>query len=131
MVQTAVKRRVRLRAGNRCEYCKLPQDLVPYAAFHIDHIIARQHEGGDEDSNLALSCYHCNSHKGPNIAGIDPDSGEIVPLFHPRQQRWSDHFQTRGIWIIGLTPTGRATVQLLSMNADDRLRLRANLEETG
>src|SRR5438132_9127096 len=66
-------------------------------------------------------CVFCNSHKGPNLTGIDPDSGAIVRLFNPRQDRWADHFTLRGAFIIGLTPTGRTTVYVLAMNARHRL----------
>ena len=76
------------RAGYRCEYCRIP---FPHyrLPFQIDHIIARQHHGPTELSNLALACFHCNRHKGPNIAGRDPATGEIVRLFHPRTDDWS------------------------------------------
>jgi cation diffusion facilitator CzcD-associated flavoprotein CzcO len=74
--------------------------------------------------NLALACYHCNAHKGPNLSGIDPESGELVRLFHPRQDRWDEHFERNGVLIVGRTAVGRATVGLLKMNAADRRRLR-------
>jgi hypothetical protein len=97
------------------------------AAFHVDHIIPKQHGGTDDPSNLALACYHCNLRKGPNLTGIDPDTGALVPLFHPRQERWDTHFALRETYIVGLTPTGRTTVRVLQMNAVDRVQLRAAL----
>ena len=97
------------------------------AAFHVDHIIPKQHGGSDDPSNLALACYHCNLRKGPNLTGIDPDTGALVPLFHPRQARWEDHFALHETLIVGLTPTGRTTVRVLQMNAVDRMRLRATI----
>src|SRR4051794_826537 len=84
--------RVRNRAGDRCEYCGLNQDREPFYRFHIEHIIAKQHGGGDEFENLALSCFNCNVHKGTNLSSIDPLSGKIVSLFNPRSDRWPDHF---------------------------------------
>jgi hypothetical protein len=60
--------------------------------FHADHIIARQHGGKSDLENLALACLHCNQHKGPNIAGRNPESDELVELFHPRRDRWSEIF---------------------------------------
>jgi hypothetical protein len=90
----------------------------------VEHIVARQHGGGDDPENLALACFHCNVHKGPNLSGIDPDSGEVAQLFHPRRQSWRDHFALNGAEIVGLTPTGRATVNLLSMNTAARQELR-------
>ena len=89
----ATRRRVRSRAGDRCEYCGLPQDAVPLVTFHIEHVTPKQHGGTDDPANLALACYHCNLHKGPNLAGIDPDTGERTPLYDPRRQRWDDHFE--------------------------------------
>jgi len=69
---------VRERAGYRCEYCWLPQDAEPFFAYHVEHIVARQHGGGDDSGNLALACY--NPHKGPNLSGLDPESGALVRL---------------------------------------------------
>ena len=117
---------VRTRADNRCEYCRLHQEDDPFFRFHVEHIIARQHGGPTAAENLALSCHHCNLHKGPNLTGIDSTSGRVVELFNPRIQRWSDHFAWRGIAIIGLTPVGRATVRVLAMNAQDRIDLRSS-----
>jgi hypothetical protein len=74
---------VRQRAGNRCEYCGLPQDASALR-FHIEHIIARQHGGNDDTMNLALACPECNYQKGTNLSGIDPDTGKTTLLFHPR-----------------------------------------------
>jgi hypothetical protein len=75
-------------------------------------------------ADLALACYHRNAHKGPNLSAIDPESGELVRLFHPRQARWDEHFERNGVLIVGRTAVGRATVGLLKMNAADRRRLR-------
>jgi len=69
--------------------------------------------------------------KGPNLTIIDPETGAVVPLFHPRQDVWQDHFAFRGPRIISLTPRGRATVQLLNMNATRRVQLRAELQAAG
>jgi len=118
------------RAGGRCEYCHMPQAVHPQR-FHIDHIIAIKHGGQTNVENLALACYRCNLHKGPNIASIDPESGQMVRLFHPREDRWEDHFQWQGTVLIGLTPIGRATIRLLTINADTYVRLRVNLQLGG
>ncbi|MGV3720524.1 MAG: HNH endonuclease, partial [Actinomycetota bacterium] len=75
MIDAAARGLVRRRVGDCCEYCLLAQDAVAIARFHIEHIIPRQHGGSDETSNLALACYHCNLHKGPNLASLDPVSG--------------------------------------------------------
>jgi hypothetical protein len=117
---------VRSRAEDRCEYCRLPRkaQLMP---FHIEHIVAKQHGGGDEGENLAWSCDRCNAYKGPNLSSIDPDTDRIVALFHPRRDVWSDHFVVREARIIGLSPVGRATVRLLQMNAKRRVEVRREL----
>lgn len=123
----ATRELVRQRAGNRCEYCGLHQNDLPFLRFHTEHIIARQHGGGDYDSNLALACNHCNLHKGPNLSAIVPQTRQVVQLFHPRQQQWTEHFVQDDIYIVGLTPVGRATVQLLKMNDLSQLELRSQV----
>ena len=60
-----LRQTVRERAAYRCEYCSLPQDAEPFFAYHVEHVVARQHGGTDDSGNLALACYHCNAHKGP------------------------------------------------------------------
>ncbi|MCO6456843.1 MAG: HNH endonuclease [Pirellulaceae bacterium] len=95
--------------------------------LHIEHIIARQHGGDDTISNLCLACHRCNAFKGTNLASLDSDTGQVVSLFHPRRQDWLDHFTLRDARIEGRTPTGRATVRLLHMNAARRVQLRAEL----
>ncbi|WP_435020098.1 HNH endonuclease [Tundrisphaera sp. TA3] len=121
---------IRERAGNRCEYCRLHQVHVAIA-HHIEHVIARQHGGDDSLDNLALSCARCNSFKGPNLSGIDPDRGQHVPLFHPRRHVWEEHFAFQAYRLVGLTPIGRATVHVLGMNETRRLELRALLIAAG
>jgi hypothetical protein len=120
---------VRQRAAECCEYCGLPQTALPFARFHVEHIIAEQHGGPDELTNLALSCARCNLSKGPNLSGIDSETGAIVTLFNPRTDTWRDHFEIRGALIVGRTPAGRATVQVLNMNEDRRVKLRTSLQQ--
>ena len=115
---------VRERSSHRCEYCRLPQAAEPFFTYHVEHVIARQHGGGDDIGNLALACCHCNSQKGPNLSGLDPESGALVRLFNPRHDEWDQHFERNGVLIVGRTAIGRATVGLLKMNAADRRRLR-------
>ncbi len=120
---------VRRRASGRCEYCRLPQAAAPYYSFHVEHIVARQHQGSDDESNLALACPDCNAKKGPNIATISPDTGLVIELFHPRLHNWDNHFSLIGSEIIGISEIGRATVQLLDMNEEERVAVRAQLLE--
>lgn len=121
---------VRQRAGHRCEYCHVPQQASALR-FHIEHIAARQHGGSDDDANLALACPECNFQKGTNLSGMDPDSGALTPLFHPRRDSWEDHFARVGARIVGKTPVGRTTIWLLEMNTGDRLRWREMLIRAG
>lgn len=125
MIDGALRAAVRQQAGDRCEFCGMLQKHTAFARFHIEHVIPRQHAGSDDPANLALACYHCNLHKGPNLTGIDPATTQITPLFHPRRQAWHEHFAVRGARIVGLTSVGRVTVQVLNMNAVDRVELRS------
>jgi hypothetical protein len=109
----------------------MPQRALAWAAFHIEHIRARQHGGTDDPTNLALACRFCNLHKGPNLASIDPQSDCLVPLFNPRADQWTDHFGIAELQIVGLTDIGRATVALLNMNDPERVQLRAELADLG
>jgi hypothetical protein len=97
--------------------------------FHVDHVIARQHEGSDELENLCWACSRCNLSKGTNLATVE--AGQTVLLFRPRFDRWDDHFRVEGDRIIGLTPTGRETVRLLAMNSSARIELRQRLAALG
>ena len=90
------------------------------ARLEVEHIIPRAKGGGDDESNLWLSCPICNRYKSDRTHATDPESKVKVPLFHPRRQRWSEHFpwSTDGLRILGLTPTGRATVAALHLDDD-------------
>lgn len=122
---------VRERAANRCEYCRLAADQDPFFTFHVEHVVARKHGGSDNPSNLALACHQDNLHKGTDLTGIDPQTGKVTRLFHPRRQRWTRHFLWAGPRIAGRTAVGRATVGVLAMNAPDRVALREALIEAG
>ena len=105
MIGAKTRAEIRSRANNACEYCHLHQDDSPFALLHVEHIIPRVLGGSDDLDNLALACIACNLHKGPNLAGIDPDTNELTGIFHPRQQRWDDHFEWSGIHLVGRTAT--------------------------
>lgn len=124
-MDSLTRTRVRERAGNRCEYCQLHQEDSPLARLHVEHIIPKAHGGSDDLDNLALACIDCNLHKGSNLTGLDPETGRVTELFHPRRQTWTDHFEWQGIQISGKTATGRTTVRVLSMNSEDQLALRS------
>jgi hypothetical protein len=97
----------------------------------VDHIIATQHRGPTLSENLALCCGRCNRHKGPNVGGIDPATGQLTRLFNPRADRWSEHFSWSGARIVGVTDVGRATVQVLAINHPHRLAARRALIAAG
>lgn len=82
-------------------------------------------------ANLAFACCFCNRYKGPNLAGVDPNSKQVVTLFHPRQHEWADHFQWDGPMLVGKTPTARATIAVLSINRADALAVRRLLIQEG
>ena len=129
-MELATRDLVRRRAAERCEYCRLHQDDNELV-HHVEHIVAKQHGGSDDPNNLALACHRCNLHKGPNLTGIDPQTGLVVPLFHPRQDRWPEHFVFMGPRIEGLSATGRATVQVLAMNDARRVEVRQEILKYG
>lgn len=122
---------VRKRANDRCEYCLLPQNAAIFLTFHLEHIRALQHQGSDEPDNRALACPDCNATKGPNVASYDTQSDQLVPLFNPRLQVWTEHFELRGALILGRTPIGRATARLLDMNNPRRILVRQALQASG
>lgn len=115
------------RARNRCEYCRLSQ-LGQEATFHIDHVVPRVAHGPTRADNLALACVSCSLRKWARQMSIDPDSGREVPLFNPRTQVWAEHFRWEDERLVPLTPTGRATVDLLAMNRPQIIAIRR--EET-
>ena len=117
-ITNALRQQVRERAYGLCEYCQTAQIIV--VTMEIDHIVPQIAGGATELDNLCLTCRGCNSFKQDYQTSIDPDTGVEVPLFNPRSQNWNDHFQWRedGLIILGLTPTGRATIERLRMNRD-------------
>ena len=125
-IPAAVRRQVRERAKECCEYCLIPES-VTFAAHCIDHIVAEKHGGSTDADNLACSCTLCNLHKGSDLSSIDPLTGSIIPLFHPRRDKWTEHFRLIGKLIEALTPTGRVTVRLLQFNQIDRASEREQL----
>ena len=127
-ISTALRQLVFEQAGGRCEYCLLPQRVAAHK-HEPDHIIPRQHDGETTAENLALACIRCNRYKGYNIGSFDPETGDLVPFYHPRLQDWSTHFRLDGAIIQPLTPEGRVTAKMLHFNDTDRLEERQRLIE--
>ena len=129
-IPARLRRLVVSRAGERCEYCRLAQKGQE-ATFHIDHILPKAAGGRTSAANLALACVSCSLRKEARRSGIDPNTFRRVALFHPRRQRWLDHFRCEGFRIVGLTATGRATVDALQMNRPLILAIRREEEARG
>lgn len=114
------------RARHRCEYCCAPEAIFNFP-FEVEHIEPTSRGGADSEPNWALCCRACNLFKTNRVAGIDPETGETVPLFHPRREAWAQHFTVaeRTGSLIGLTPAGRATVGQLRLNSPTQRAARA------
>jgi len=122
---------VRDRAGDCCEYCRLPQ-ASQEGKFHIDHIQPRSHGGPTVAENLCEACVTCSLKKAARTFARDPVSRKMAPLFHPRRDRWHDHFVWTSTWrLMGKTGAGRATIQALGMNRPAVLFVRRGLAKLG
>ncbi len=130
-IPAELRAQVHQRDRGRCAYCRTPEALT-ITAFEIDHIVPLSAGGQTTLDNLCLTCPACNRFKAARQTATDPDTGRLVPLFHPRRDQWTAHFT----WsddrqrIIGLTPTGRATVEALRMNRAQMVNLRRIWEKT-
>jgi hypothetical protein len=131
-IPEAVRARVRQRAGDRCGYCLSPQHLV-FGWLEVEHVVPPGQGGTDDESNLWLACRFCNTFKSDATEAIDPVSGQRVPLYDPPCQTWSDHFRWSedGARVVGLTPTGRATVAQLQLNFPLAVTVRKNWIDAG
>ena len=112
-----IRKRVREKAKNRCGYCRSLQKYV-LGVLEIEHIIPKAAGGTDKEENLWLACRMCNNYKGIQTHAKDPLSDRKAQLFNPRKQQWLKHFtwSDDGIYIIGITTCGRATVAALQLN---------------
>ncbi|MEM8603434.1 MAG: HNH endonuclease signature motif containing protein [Cyanobacteria bacterium P01_H01_bin.121] len=121
-----IKKLVRSRAAGLCEYCHAVEQWQ-YVQFTLDHIQPVSRGGDNSAANLALACMHCNRRKSNHVMALDPETGQEVSLFNPRQDCWTEHF----IWsadtllLEGVTPTGRATVAALGINRSWAVAIRA------
>jgi hypothetical protein len=129
-MERALEEFVWRRAGGCCEYCRMPQ-AYDDNRFEIDHVTPVVHGGPTRASNLCLACFLCNSFKGYNLAGIDPHTRRVVPLFNPRRHGWQRHFRWDGPRLVGRTPAGRATIATLRINLDHRVAYRQELIDDG
>lgn len=127
-IPRALRRRVRDRASDRCEYCRHPA-AYSCAPFVCEHVQPRVRGAGDTFAELAWACPACNSHKYDKISSRDPETARLVPLFNPRRQDWNSHFAWSDdfLLILGRTATGRATVASLCLNRLELMNLRQAL----
>ena len=122
-----LRQAVRERAQNRCEYCHWPAQFAQ-RPFTVDHLLPRKPGGRSELHNLALACFRCNVHKGTNLTGIDPNTGQVGRLFDPRQDNWDNHFHWEGAQLFSETPVGRATMNVLGLHHAPAVAVRVALK---
>lgn len=126
-ISARLVKKVRQRARNNCEYCRLPQEWQE-ATFHVDHVQPRSANGPTSLENLALACVSCSLRKAARGRTRDPQSRRMVRLFNPRSDNWSRHFAFTATWRIrGRTATGRATIAALHMNRTAIVAIRKEL----
>jgi len=125
-IPPTIRQFVAERAFGCCEYC-LSQEKYASHPFSVEHILSKFSGGSDGVENLALACQGCNNFKFTKTEALDPKTGKPAPLFNPRQHLWKEHFAWNENFtvIIGLSPTGRATVNTLKLNRDFLLNQRA------
>jgi hypothetical protein len=131
-ISSELRQQVVSRAYGCCEYCR-SQSRYATHPFSVEHIIPRSRGGSTTPENLALACQGCNNHKYDKIEALDSVNGEIVPLYDPRRHRWDHHFAWSDdfMLMVGLTPTGRATIIILQLNRDGVINLRRLLYAIG
>jgi hypothetical protein len=127
-----LREQIARRAGDCCEYCR-SQARFATQSFSVEHIVPRSRGGETEPENLAYSCQGCNNAKYAKTQAVDPQTGEQAPLFHPRRQPWGEHFDWSEDYtlVLGLTPTGRATIAALDLNRAGLKNLRRILFTVG
>ncbi|MEP7339689.1 MAG: HNH endonuclease [Acidobacteriota bacterium] len=113
------------RAKGCCEYC-LSQAKFSPDTLSVEHITPYARGGTNDFDNLAASCQCCNNLKYILVEAIDPLTGELAPLFHPRRDRWNDHFGWNKDYtlMVGRTATGRATIEKMDLNREGVVNLR-------
>jgi hypothetical protein len=131
-VPAALRRFVSERADGLCEYCLMHEDQT-YFGCQVEHVIAEKHGGPTTPENLAYACVFCNRFKGSDIATVDNATGQLVRLYNPRTDRWSEHFKLDRVrlTIDPASGIGAATAKLLNFNHPDRLAERQLLAVVG
>jgi hypothetical protein len=124
-VPADLRRQVRERFGDCCAYCRTAERLN-IAIFECEHILPRSAGGATVFENLCLACPTCNRYKADRTQALEPDTQEVLPLFHPQRDVWSEHFawDESATEIVALTPVGRGTIRVLRMNRPELIRVR-------
>jgi len=125
-ISAQLQTQIRQAARYLCEYCHT-DERWQYVAFTVDHVIPVQAGGANTLDNYALACFHCNRRKADKTTVLDTETGQLVALFNPRQQLWADHFSwsADGLFIVPLTAIGQVTVNLLELNRERVIQIRA------
>ncbi len=129
-ISPAVRREVRERAKQRCEYCRKPDSTTAFG-HQVDHILSLKQGGTSDLDNLAYACLACNKFKGSDIAAYDEDTGDLIPFYNPRKQNWDEHFILEYAHIIGQTAVGRVTMRIFQLNHPKQLEIRRDLIDSG
>ena len=131
-IPRGLRRKILIAAQHRCGYC-LTSQLISGAQLHIEHIIPLADGGTSDETNLWIACAWCNGFKGTQTLAVDPETKKEAPLFNPRFQQWAAHFRwsDNGIFIFGITATGRATVMALQLNNEYILPARRHWVSAG
>ena len=115
-VPASLRRLVVVRADNLCEYCLIHHDHT-FWGCEIEHIISEKHGGADREAdNLRVGVRLLQQLYRAVISLPCPTPGRLCRLFHPRLDRWSDHFELSGDVIRPLTEIAEATIRLLRIN---------------
>jgi hypothetical protein len=131
-IPARLRKQIVARAQGRCEYCLSPE-AFSLDSFTVDHVQPVAAAGSDDLDNLAFAGHNCNNRKQDDMSALDPETGERVPLYHPRRDRWSDHFQWSedALMLLPLTATGRATIARLQLNRVGTVNIRRALLALG
>ena len=129
-ISDAIRQQVSERAYRVCEYCLIHEDDT-FWGCHLDHVVSRKHDGSDELENLAFACALCNANKGSDIASLAENPPKLTPLFHPRRDKWLEHFLLANSLIETISAPGEATAKILKLNHPNRIAERKTLAQAG
>ena len=115
-ISSTLRKQVYKRANSCCEYCFFPE-IATLSSHEVDHIIAEKHGGLTEADNLALSCTLCNKYKGSDLTSIDPETENIIPLYHPRRDIWNEHFRLDRAEILPITSIASRDCKVIAIKS--------------